>query len=122
MEEGMTRGDTRKIRIIATWPVAVPEAGIAAGDPFPLEGLTLRFTARRKIKDETPQFAKSNGAGITATGNVAEILILPADTVSLMIKETVNLVCDLEVTTAAGEVWTIWSGELPVRPDVTRMQ
>ncbi len=117
----ITRGDTRKIRITATWPVAVPESGIAARDPFSLAGSTPRFTARRKIDDAATVFAKSIGAGITVTGNVAEITILPADTASLPIGESANLVCDLEITTAAGEVWTVWAGGIHVRPDVTRI-
>lgn len=117
----ITRGDTRRIRITATYPEDAP--GISAGDPFPLSSHTTRFTARRKVTDPLAVFSKSTevGGGITIlpAGNVAEIALSPSDTSGLQLRNPVTLVCDLEVSTASGDVWTVWQGELTVKPDVT---
>lgn len=121
--EAITHGDSRRLRVTATYPEAVPDTPIVAGDPFPLTGHTCRFTARLRITDETAVFVKSTAVGIAilTPNNIAEIAILPTDTLGLPItNSTINLRCDFEVTTSSGEVWTLWEGELPVKPGITR--
>lgn len=110
----MTRGDDRKIVMEAVYPEDVVEAGVAAGDPYPLDGATVWFTA------ESPQstIAKKSGAGIETSGNLATILIDATDTESLAGPTTYQW--DFQIRTAGGKIHTLAKGSLVVRPDITR--
>ena len=123
-ELSMTRGDSRTLRVMATWPEDVPEAGATEGDPFPLSGKLLIFTAKTstRLPDDDATFQKrSDGASpgivVGSPTNTAAIEIETADTDSL--EQAKTLVCDLQVIDGT-DIWTVASGTLRVNVDVTR--
>lgn len=84
-----------------------------------LAGKTIRFTAKKSIKDTAPFFQKTVGDGITIISEEAGTALLeiePADTASLTGAKT--LVCDCEVKDVSGRPSTTLF-KLPVKQDVT---
>lgn len=121
----MARGDRRTIKIVATYPEAIPEQSIVAGDPYPLTGKTVYFTARKKYKETiAPLIAKTSltSGGITVRANpnthIADILLVSDDTESLTIEE---LNCDVRAEPSTGEPITIAEGTLTIRGNATRL-
>jgi hypothetical protein len=116
------RGDDRTIKITATYPEAIPDQDIEAGDPYPLGGLTLYFTAKFTAAsvDEDALFQKTSTDGITVRASpndhIADVEITAEDTE--MMEEGSTLICDVQAMGA--QTWTIWKGYLPVYEDVTR--
>jgi hypothetical protein len=117
------RGDDRAITVTATYPEAIPEQDIEAGDPYPLDGVTLYFTAKytTKFSDEEAVFQKTSEDGITVRAapndHIADIQIAAEDTEGMAKGKT--LVCDVQAM--GTQTWTIWKGLLPVYEDVTRV-
>ena len=125
--EEMTRGDDRTIEIVAAWPNAIPALGIAEGDPFPLDGKLLYFTAKfdRDQPDSAAVFQKNstdNADDFDLRGDDNEIVWLDvnhADTENMTEKATLK--CDLQATDlATSKVNTVWSGTLPIVLDTTQ--
>lgn len=124
--ESMTRGDDRTIKITATYPEAIPESGIAAGDPYPLGDKQIWFTAKyrtRGVPDSDAVFQKTSDlapGGITVRANpndhIADVDIDPEDTADM--PKAATLICDVQAKGAA--TWTVWKGYLPIVEDVTR--
>lgn len=120
----ITRGDGRTLTITATYPEAIPGQNIAAGNPYPLTGKTIWFTAKRRISDADADavISKKTGAGIEVLAgqtNKARITINATDTDDLP-DQTVTLACDVQVKEPGKDPWTVAEGRLRVRPDVTR--
>jgi hypothetical protein len=123
----MPRGDSRRIRITATWPEDVPEYGAVEGDPYPLSGKLCAFTGKTKLNlsDADAVFKKTSdpGDGITVRpdpdDNVADVEIAPEDTEALTKESEVFL--DFQVTDEpGGTVWTVWEGMMVVYPTATQ--
>lgn len=118
------RGNDRVILATATFPEAIVDQGIEAGDPFPLTGKTVWFTVKRLYSDtdEEALFQKSTEDGITIReapdDNVAEITIDRADTADIY-KDT-EFHYDLQTKNEDGKVWTTAEGKLKVEASVTR--
>lgn len=117
----MTRGDDRILKLTATWPEALPPS-IAQGDPYDLSGKALWFTAklRKTDADANAVFQKTHLSGISVNpqkSNEARIEIKGSDTASLT-KDAV-LECDAQVKDGE-KVFTVASGKLRVKTDVTR--
>lgn len=116
------RGDDRTIKITATYPEAIPDQDIEAGDPFSLDGLELFFTAKHKTveTDAEAVFQKTSEDGITVreapNNHIADIQIAAEDTETMEKGKT--LICDVQAM--GSQTWTIWKGYLPVYDDVTR--
>lgn len=121
----LKHGDDRVLILTATYPEAISEQDIAAGDPFPLTNKELWVTAKRSERDsdEDAVFQKTTADGITIRANpnehIAEVAIDAADTASLPYG-TITLVCDAQVKTEDDKTWTMASGKIVVSPDVTR--
>lgn len=110
----MIRGDTKVLTITVT----------RDGQPYDLTGHTLWLTAKRTPTDadSAAVFQLSTTAGgitiTNAAGGVARAEIAPTHTESL--PAVVNrLVYDVQIADGTGGVYTVASGELVVRPDVT---
>jgi len=124
----MTTGDQRRVRITATWPATVPELGVTAGQVFDLSTASkIWFTAKASKTDDDSQavikkdtsLAGSND--ITFTGATAYFDIVPADTAAFTsIEQPQKFYCDVQVKTAAGEVWTVAEGQLTLNPQITQ--
>lgn len=94
----------------------------SAGAVVDLTGATLRFTAKLSHADgdnDATTIRKTTGSGITHT-NAAQgayrITLAPADTASLA--ATTLYVWDLQLTTGAGDVFTVDGGTLMIAMDV----
>lgn len=119
----MKRGDDRVLRVTATYPEDIPPT-IVAGDPYPLKGKMVFFTAKRTVvePDADAIIRKQTGAGIEVDAtntNIARVVIDKADTVVLGTRE-VSLVCDVQVVNESGKTFTVADGYLAVAPDVTQ--
>lgn len=102
-----------------TFNVAVTQSGAA----YNLTGATLRMTAKYNYTDSDAQavFALTSGTGITVTNaaaGLATVTISPSKTLTLPFNQ-VNLVYDIQVTDAGGNVWTVVDGILYVLPNVS---
>ena len=91
--------------------------------PFDLTGCTLFFTAKEDISqaDADAPLKAQTGAGITHTDALAgeaKILLGPPDTDN--VPTDVALVCDVQLKTATGEIYTVANGKLTFLEDVTR--
>jgi hypothetical protein len=117
------RGDDRTIKVTATYPEAIPEQDIEAGDPYPLDGVPLYFTAKYKTTDEDVDavFQKTSTAGAIVAraapdNHICDIEIAAEDTEGM--EKGKDLICDVQVM--GTQTWTIWKGILPIFDDVTR--
>ena len=120
-------GDDRTVRVTATWPEDVPEAGATAGDPYNLSGVNeIWFTAKLSRDDDDLQavFQKTlSGDGIrlaSAGSNVCYVDVQAADQAELWHHRTNYLYCDVQVRGPDNEVWTVASGTWTLLPQVTR--
>jgi hypothetical protein len=104
-------GDSTSHEIPLTW----------AGDDFtPGEAWSLIFTAKRSAQDsdDAAVFQKVTGAGISVTGNTAEVEIVPADTLAL---PSATYIWDIQAQSlSTGEVRTVALGGIKLVRDVTR--
>jgi hypothetical protein len=104
-------GDSTSHEIPLTW----------AGDNFtPGEAWSLIFTAKRSAQDsdDAAVFQKVTGAGISVTGNTAEVEIVPADTLAL---PSATYIWDIQAQSlSTGEVRTVALGGIKLVRDVTR--
>jgi hypothetical protein len=102
-----------------TSPHTVPMAW--DGEAFePGEAWSLIFTAKRSAQDsdDAAVFQKVTGAGISVTGNTAEVEIVPADTLAL---PSATYIWDIQAQSlSTGEVRTVAFGGLKLTRDVTR--
>jgi hypothetical protein len=120
------RGDDRTLRGTATYPEAIPEQDIEAGDPYPLTGLSVWFTAKHDFSDADEDaviYATSApGGGITVRpapdAHVFDVEINGEDTQDLPNRDVV-LHCGAQVRTGSGQVWTIARGIIVIEPDPT---
>lgn len=115
----MTRGDDREIVVEVAYTEDFPAVGIASGDPYPLTGATVWFTAESSVG----AISKRSGSGIEISGseaaeNVATITIDAADTDALTGRTV--YAWDIQIRSAGGKIWTVADGRLTVVPDVTR--
>jgi hypothetical protein len=121
--EEMKSGDSRELEIEAAWPEDVPSAGAEAGDPYPLEGKTVWFTAKksRASPDAEALIQKTTEDGIDVDPidtNKAYVTIDSADTEGISTSD--GLYCDVQVKNEAGNIFTVWEGRLPISVDVTQ--
>jgi hypothetical protein len=122
----MTRGDDRVATVTAAFPEAIPAQDVAAGDPYPLVGKTVWFTAKRRASDADADAVfqkKTGGGGITVRPSpdehVAEVEIDAADTAGVS-SSGETLFCDVQTKNEDGKVWTVARGHLEVSSDLTR--
>jgi hypothetical protein len=111
------RGEGKTLRVTTFYP----EWHENAGEPYPLGGNTVWFTAKRSRSDPDDKaiFRKKNdGGGIGISGNVAVVELDAASTLGLT--REVKLQCDVQVKEPGRDPWTISEGVLVVHPDVTR--
>lgn len=109
----MTRGDT----------VILSGTTTLGGDPYDLSGATLLFTAKNRYTDDDADavFQKSVGDGITvvsAAQGLFTVEIEPDDTADVPKVQTV-LFWDTQVVDSESKKYTIASGKLIIKPDVT---
>lgn len=122
----MDRGDGRTITITATYPEAIPAEGIAVGDPLPLGGKAVYFTAKASLvqdDDSGALFKKTTSDGITVRADpndhICDIVLQEPDTEGVRV--TKEFYCDCRVLDATvGSPWTVAKGMLKVRENVTR--
>lgn len=88
-----------------------------------------RFTAKRDLSDldVSAALSKSLGSGVTfttigdaATDGVVSVTIAPADTEALPSGYTIVLFYDLSLYDAAGDAYTVATGQLIVTPSATQ--
>jgi hypothetical protein len=123
--EAMKSGDSRELEIETAWPEDVPSADAEAGDPYPLEGKTVWFTAKKSRAspdaDALIQKTSEAGGGIEVDPtdtNIAYVTIDSADTEGISTSD--GLYCDVQVKNEADKVFTVWEGRLPIDVDVTQ--
>lgn len=109
----LRRGDTIPLVIHVT----------KSGQPMPLTGVTMWFTAKRGENDTDNQAVirkSTDTTGITPSDTIGEafITIDPADTATLPMPLT--LICDVQIREPGGQVTTVASGKLTFLADVTR--
>ncbi len=123
----IARGDGRTIKIVATYPAAIPEQSIAAGAPYPLDNKTVYFTARKSYREAatvTPVIAKTNltGGGIVVrvspNTHIADVSITSANTENLTVNK---LYCDVRAKASGGDPVTVAEGTLSIRANATRL-
>lgn len=119
------RGDGVTIKVTAAYPDAVPEQNVDAGDPYPLSGKTLYFTARNRFNEAStvvPVFAKTTGSGITVRSDpndhIADITIASDDTEDLAVKK---LYWDFRSKAGSADPITLAEGVLVILPNATRI-
>jgi hypothetical protein len=107
----LIRGDDRILDVTLSSPVS--------------DGARLDFTVKRRISDADDDAviqkdSEGEGGGITFDEGAgsAEIRIVAADTQDLDVAP--HYVWDIQMTGSEGEVTTLASGRLVLRPDVTR--
>jgi hypothetical protein len=107
----MTRGDTY------TFSGTTELDGVALN----LTGATIVMTAKWSVQDSTYVFQLLEGSGITVTDAAAGAItvVIPASATTGLPDTEVKLRYDIEVTTAANNVYTVARGDLVVQPDVT---
>lgn len=119
----MYRGNDRLVVATATYPQAVPEEDIEAGEAYSLTGKTLWFTVKLNTSDSDRDalFQKTSGSGITVRDapddNVAEITIDRADTLRLAGKT--SFVYDFQSEDEDGKVYTLAEGVFSILATVT---
>jgi len=120
-----TAGNDRVATVTCAYPFAIPEQGIEAGDPMPVTGLAMWFTAKHNEADPDPGvFQKTSGVGegISArpppNNHVAEVAFDRSDTLQF-IDNGATLHCDVAVMTADNNLWTVAEGSLTLLPAVT---
>lgn len=109
----VVRGDTVPMTVVVT----VDDVA------FDLTNCTLFFTAKEdpSQSDDDALIRKHTGAGIThtnAAAGQARIVLAAADTASLPIDT--ELFCDVQVKTPTDEIYTVATGTITFRSDVTR--
>lgn len=117
------RGSDAQIMLTCTFPTDIPEQGITAGDPYPVDDKECWFTGKHKTKesDAEAEFQKTSMAGnviarASPDNHIVDVYLEPEDTEDMA--KAALLVCDLQVKGA--KLWTVWKGYLPVYEDVTR--
>lgn len=111
----MTRGDRREFDIALTRP---------DGTPLDLTGLSLTFTAKRRMSDPDDDaiIQKTTAAGIVVdddpTTGLAVLTLEPEDTE--LLTDLRRLRWDVQVDDGAGDVRTPLRGQLSIAADVTR--
>ncbi len=121
-------GNQRRFKATATWPRAVPELSVAAGDAYNLSTATkVWFTAKtdKTQADSEAAILKDTSRtaldDITFVGNVAYFDIHETDTAQFEgSSRATKLYYDLQVLAATGETWTVAEGELMLYPRVTK--
>lgn len=117
-------GDDREVKIVATWPEAVPELGITKGSPYDLSTVQNIWFTGKKLATDADSAAiirKSLGSGITVSGNVATVSVGREDLVSVRpLVSSLTLVCDVQVKTATGKIWTVAEGKWTFTPEITQ--
>lgn len=108
------RGDSADLELQALHPETRAEFDLTTAD-------NLIFTAKHALTDADVDavFQKELGAGITALASVATVEVNYLDTLSLEGRAT-TLFCDLQAQLADGSVYTVWSGTVTFKADVTR--
>lgn len=121
----MARGDGRVVQVTATYPEAVPQLDIEAGDPYPLNDKDVYFTARRKFGEAAtvaPVIAKTKGSGIAVRSSpdehIADISITSDDTEDLSLKK---LYWDVRAKPVGQDPLTVAEGVLLIVPNATRL-
>lgn len=105
------RGDNR------TFLVAVKDGDGAVVD---ITGASIKFSVKEEISDTDYVIQKTVGSGITITGaanGIYEVYLVPADTQNI---DVGVYEYDSELTTAAGNVYTLIRGEFTVQAEITR--
>ena len=122
----MTTTDQRRVWIAATWPADVPQLGVTKGQTYDLSTATkIWFTAKAAITDDDSQAvikkdtSLAGADDITISGATAYFDIVPADTAAFAtIERAQEFVCEVQVKSAGGEVWTVAQGKLKLLPQV----
>jgi hypothetical protein len=124
----MKIGDTRRVKIVATWPEDVPEFGATEGQAYPLNtAQKVWFTAKSSPDQDDAQAPirkatdLSGDNDITFSGSTAYFNIVPADTTTYTAYRTsVQLKAEVQVKNAGagGEVWTVAEGDLILMPQI----
>jgi hypothetical protein len=116
----------RTAKFTATYPAAVAELGVAAGDPYPVEtgADEVWFTAKlSKNDDDTAaviQKTLSDGE-ITVEDNIVYVKVNREDLDSLRpITVDQKLYCDVQVRGLTGDVWTVAEGTWKFTVSVTQ--
>lgn len=107
------RGDTTEWILIVT----------RGGAPYDLTGAKMWMSARRSLSG-TQIFQRTSPTGITidpdqVTNKGKCIIKLAKTSTSDLSSEVVTLYYDVQVLSAAGDLWTVAYGDLVVTPDAT---
>jgi len=118
-------GDDRTATIKATWPEAIPEEGIAKGAPYDLStAQEIWFTAKARVDDpdESAVFVKTlTGGDITTSGATAYVDVDGDDMpTQVLANKTFQPVCEVQVKSAAGKVWTVAEGKWKFTSQITQ--
>lgn len=124
----MKIGDTRRVKINATWPEDVPEFGGVKGAAYPLNSAAkVWFTAKLSADQDDAQApirkdtSLSGNDDITFVGSTAYFNIVSADTDDWTASRSeIRLICEVQVKNAGagGEVWTVADGVLVLEPQI----
>src|SRR3712207_2587147 len=109
------RGDTKE------WDLTVTRNGVAEN----ITGWSVWFTAKDNIRkaDSDAKVRLTVGSGITITngaGAIARSRMAPSVTASMILTQDLVLTADVQVKNGAGDVYTLLTGRLTIKPDVTR--
>jgi hypothetical protein len=113
----MVRGDT------AEWDITVRDPNTKL--PKDITGATITMMVKNDYDDADGSAVASvatGGSGITITnGPLGQAHItFPTNATSGLPNDTLNLVYDIQVTSAAGKKWTVERGPFTIRPEVVR--
>lgn len=116
----------REAKFTATYPIAVPELGVAAGDPYPVEtgAEEIWFTAKvSKSDDDASAVIQKTltGGGVTVDGNIVRVKVNREDLDSLRpITFDQKLFWDVQVRALTGDIWTVAEGTWKFTVSVTQ--
>jgi hypothetical protein len=118
--------NNREAKFTATYPVAVPELGVSAGDPYPVEtgADEVWFTAKllKTDSDEDAVFQKKWTDGdVRVEDNLVYVKVNREDLDSLRpITFDQKLYCDVQVRSLTGDPWTVAEGTWKFTVSVTQ--
>jgi hypothetical protein len=116
----------REAKFTATYPVAVPELGVSAGDPYPIEtgAEEIWFTGKlvKTDADEAAIISKTLSDGeIRVEDNAVYVKVNREDLDALRpITFDQKLFCDVQVRSLTGDIWTVAEGTWKFTVSVTQ--
>lgn len=121
-------GDDRTVKIIATWPIDVPELDVSTGDPYDLTTVTeIWFTFKRTVLETDAEALLQKRLTLgdididDDDNNVAYMKLAREDIEDLRpLAADVTYICDVQVRTASGDINTVAEGKWKFLREITQ--